>query len=76
MNSHPANEQPAPSWRDTPIRDADMSVRATNALVAAGFTTVGSICDKTDPELLRIPNLGRMQLKHVRLRLSQIAAAG
>jgi DNA-directed RNA polymerase alpha subunit len=52
---------------NTPINELDLSVRLTNSLCWAGYTTFGSAKSLSDDELLRLPNLGRRSLKEWRV---------
>lgn len=44
----------------------NLSVRAENTLRSQGVNTLGELRQKTDTDLLRIPNLGRLTLREIR----------
>lgn len=47
------------------IKDLNMSVRATNCLIAAGITTLGDLTKRTKAELMKYRNFGRLSLNEV-----------
>lgn len=52
-----------------PIEDLDLSVRSYNCLRRAGLTTIGSLVDKTESQMMRVKNLGKKSLKEIRYKL-------
>jgi DNA-directed RNA polymerase alpha subunit len=66
----PAKDEP---WRKVPIRDLALGVRAINCFKnelenypEEGWATAGDLDDKTDNEILRLPNMGRVTLCEIR----------
>jgi hypothetical protein len=53
----------------TPVKDLELSTRATNALINDGVLTLQDLVAKTDSELLLIPNLGRGSLAEIKAAL-------
>jgi hypothetical protein len=53
-------------WRDTLVADTNLTTRARNALIDAGLLTLGAVAEKSDGELLRLPNFGSTSLADVR----------
>lgn len=68
--------------RERPITDLHLSVRAANCLdhrytwpghvAFPPLVTVGDLCDKTESDLLRIKNFGRVCLNEVKDELARI----
>lgn len=54
------------TWRDTPLDEMCLSVRSYNCLKNEGCKTAGDVADKTDRELMIVPNFGRKSLREVR----------
>ena len=48
-----------------PVTSLDVSVRATNCLVAEGIITVGDLIQRTKVEIARIPNLGTKSMNEI-----------
>lgn len=57
---------PKPPYYYRPISDLEFSVRVSNIFKNAGVELVGDILDKTDSELLLLPNFGRRSLNEVK----------
>lgn len=55
-----------PMTDETPIDMLELTVRSANALKGAEIMTVGEIRKRTDKELLREPNLGKISLREIR----------
>lgn len=53
------------SWRTAPIDELELSVRGHRCLVNEYIETVGDLVNKSDAELLRIPNFGRKSLREI-----------
>lgn len=49
-----------------PIGELNLSVRAYNCLIRAGILTVGDITARSESEMRRVRNLGRVSLEEVR----------
>jgi len=56
---------------DISIQELDIRVRTYNGLLNMGVQTLGGLCQKTEAELLRNYNFGRMSLADVRDALKQ-----
>jgi DNA-directed RNA polymerase subunit alpha len=67
-------EQPAAkgsSFDDTPIEELELGVRSYNCLKREGIETVGDLVNKSEQELMCIPNFGRKSIEEVRERLEK-----
>jgi len=65
-------DQPASkgsSFDDTPIEELELGVRSYNCLKREGVETVGDLINKSEQELMCIPNFGRKSIEEVRERL-------
>ena len=58
-------EDPKVKALETPIEELDFSVRAYNCLKRAGVHTLQDLVNKSDPEVMKIRNLGKKSLKEV-----------
>jgi Bacterial RNA polymerase, alpha chain C terminal domain len=56
----------------TPVNELPLSVRSYNCLVNLGIETVGDLLQKTDMDLLRSPNFGRISLREVQDVLEEL----
>jgi DNA-directed RNA polymerase subunit alpha len=67
--------EPAPakgsSFDDTPIEELELGVRSYNCLKREGIETVGDLVNKSEQELMCIPNFGRKSIEEVRERLEK-----
>lgn len=54
------------------IEELDLSVRSYNCLKRAGINTVQELTNKTEPEMMKVRNLGRKSLEEVKLKLSEL----
>lgn len=61
-----ANEAKELPMRDRHVVNLDLTCRTVNALLSENIITVGQLIQKTDNELLKIPNLGRKSLNEVK----------
>jgi DNA-directed RNA polymerase subunit alpha len=69
-----AGEQPAAKgsgFDDTPIEELELGVRSYNCLKREGVETVGDLINKSEQELMCIPNFGRKSIEEVRERLEK-----
>ena len=57
------------SFDDTPIEELELGVRSYNCLKREGVETVGDLINKSEQELMCIPNFGRKSIEEVRERL-------
>lgn len=57
-------DSPSPLAR--PVSELEFTIRTANALRDGGIVTVRDLIQKTDQELLRIPNFGRKSLNEVK----------
>ncbi len=48
---------------DRTIEELDLSVRSYNCLKRAGINTVFDLTEKTEPEMMKVRNLGRKSLE-------------
>jgi DNA-directed RNA polymerase alpha subunit len=84
----PASQNANGAWRDTPLNELELSVRAANCLderdwseaergwVRTGrYATAGKIDDAPDYELLSLPNFGKVSLREVREVLARLKEA-
>ena len=55
-----------------PIRDLDLSVRASNCLDAANILTIGDLVRRDDAELLQLRSFGKTSLDEVRQKLEPL----
>ena len=58
-------EDPIQKTLETPIEELDLSVRAYNCLKRAGHHTLQDLTSLTEPEMMKIRNLGKKSLKEV-----------
>ena len=54
------------------MQDLEFSVRATNCLKADNIVYVGDLVQKTEAEVLRMPNMGRKALNEIKQVLAQM----
>ena len=54
---------------DRTIEQLDLSVRSYNCLKRAGINTVFDLTEKTEPEMMKVRNLGRKSLEEVKVKL-------
>lgn len=69
-----AGDQPAAKgsgFDDTPIEELELGVRSYNCLKREGVETVGDLVNKSEQELMCIPNFGRKSIEEVRERLEK-----
>jgi DNA-directed RNA polymerase subunit alpha len=69
-----AGEPPATKgsgFDDTPIEELELGVRSYNCLKREGIETVGDLVNKSEQELMCIPNFGRKSIEEVRERLEK-----
>lgn len=59
------SEDPKAKALETTIEDLDFSVRAFNCLKRAGIHTLQDLVNKSEPEMMKIRNLGKKSLKEV-----------
>ena len=57
---------------DRTIEELDLSVRSYNCLKRAGINTVFDLTEKTEPEMMKVRNLGRKSLEEVKLKLQDL----
>jgi len=67
-----ASSQSNDSILDTLVKDIGWSVRTTNALAASGILKIRDLLTLSEYEILRIPNLGRLSLKEIKITLSEL----
>ena len=54
------------------IEELDLSVRSYNCLKRAGINTVHDLTEKTEPEMMKVRNLGRKSLEEVLAKLKEL----
>lgn len=54
------------------IEELDLSVRSYNCLKRAGINTVQELTDKSEPEMIKVRNLGRKSLEEVKNKLHDL----
>ena len=54
------------------IEELDLSVRSYNCLKRAGINTVQELTDKSEPEMIKVRNLGRKSLEEVKVKLHDL----
>ena len=57
---------------DRTIEELDLSVRSYNCLKRAGINTVYDLTEKTEPEMMKVRNLGRKSLEEVKVKLTDL----
>ena len=57
---------------DRTIEEMDLSVRSYNCLKRAGINTVLDLTEKTEPEMMKVRNLGRKSLEEVKIKLADL----
>ncbi|WP_303974296.1 DNA-directed RNA polymerase subunit alpha [Streptococcus merionis] len=57
---------------DCTIEELDLSVRSYNCLKRAGINTVYDLTEKTEPEMMKVRNLGRKSLEEVKYKLADL----
>ena len=57
---------------DRTIEELDLSVRSYNCLKRAGINTVVDLTEKTEPEMMKVRNLGRKSLEEVKVKLADL----
>ncbi|MGT2926685.1 DNA-directed RNA polymerase subunit alpha [Streptococcus cuniculipharyngis] len=54
------------------IEELDLSVRSYNCLKRAGINTVLDLTEKSEPEMMKVRNLGRKSLDEVKIKLTEL----
>ena len=54
------------------IEELDLSVRSYNCLKRAAINTVYDLTEKTEPEMMKVRNLGRKSLEEVKVKLTDL----
>jgi DNA-directed RNA polymerase subunit alpha len=54
------------------IEELDLSVRSYNCLKRAGINTVQELTAKSEPEMIKVRNLGRKSLEEVKSKLADL----
>lgn len=57
---------------DRTIEELDLSVRSYNCLKRAGINTVHDLTEKSEPEMMKVRNLGRKSLEEVKIKLADL----
>jgi len=57
-------------WLLRPVNDLGLTVRTTNALKAAKIFLIGDLVQRTEVELLKIPNLDKKSLTEIKDKLA------
>lgn len=53
------------TWRNASIDELQLSARPRHALINDNIQTIGQLMDKSDHELMRLPNFGRHSLREI-----------
>lgn len=59
-------------WYDKPIKELELSVRASQCLENVGIENVGQLLEYTDGDLLTIRSFGRTSLREVQRKLERL----
>ncbi|CAK8054709.1 DNA-directed RNA polymerase subunit alpha [Eupransor demetentiae] len=62
----------ASSSDSAPIEDLDLSVRSYNCLKRAGINTITELTDRTEPDMMKVRNLGRKSLDEIQEKLTEM----
>lgn len=54
------------------IEELDLSVRSYNCLKRAGINTVQELTERSEPDMMKVRNLGRKSLEEVKVKLSDL----
>ena len=54
------------------IEELDLSVRSYNCLKRAGINSVQELTNKSEPEMIKVRNLGRKSLEEVKNKLADL----
>lgn len=54
------------------IEELDLSVRSYNCLKRAGINTVQELTDRSEPDMMKVRNLGRKSLEEVKFKLNDL----
>ena len=54
------------------VNEIELSVRAANCLNNANITSVGELCMKSEPEMLKYRNFGKKSLNEIKAKLEQL----
>ena len=57
---------------DMTVEELDLSVRSYNCLKRAGINTVEELTDKTEPEMMKVRNLGKKSLTEIKQKLNEL----
>jgi len=67
----PPKRAPQPSVLDQSVEILELSVRSSNALRNAGIFTINELLQRTERDVLRLPNVGRLSLKEIKDTLAR-----
>ena len=54
------------------VEELDLSVRSYNCLKRAGINTVEELTNKTEPEMMKVRNLGKKSLNEIKQKLNEL----
>ncbi len=54
------------------VNEIELSVRSANCLNNANITTVGELCQRTEPDMLKFRNFGKKSLSEIKEKLQQM----
>lgn len=54
------------------VEELDLSVRSYNCLKRAGINSVEELTDKTEPEMMKVRNLGKKSLTEIKQKLNEL----
>lgn len=65
------NELPKPQVPIKSLYELDLPIRALRALISEGVNTPAELLEKTETELLKMPDMGRRFLGYIKKELSE-----
>jgi len=64
-------QPPAPGQEELTIDELELSVRSYNCLMRAGIKTLGDLMGKSEEELGKIRNMGKISLQEIKGKLAE-----
>ena len=66
------NQEDLASKFNLSVNEIELSVRSANCLNNANITTVGELCQRTEPDMLKFRNFGKKSLLEIKDKLAQM----
>ena len=66
------NQEDLASKFNLSVNEIELSVRSANCLNNANITTVGELCQRTEPDMLKFRNFGKKSLSEIKEKLQQM----